>query len=265
MSLAIPQYLIVSNVQDPSIRFEWDDWKHLPAKDVIDRDLSVRLETISQRAILAMMCGTAEWIVYRFGRLSNDPTLWRYMEGAWAMTIDVRYCGYGSGHWWGENSTKKWDGPIERPIADAIVRLQTAIQQLYWEGTDPGRRAGLIATLARYVMTEPAPYNRWLDQVIRRFESLYPRTIEDQLGEVVPRQAIDPDFDFRVEQTEVLVNEFLASLDYRSNDFLSSPEGMLDRSDEDEEDAVFHGIPYVFTIEGDRRARGVPVDENDSQ
>jgi hypothetical protein len=255
MSLSIPRYLSDSHIQDNSIRYAWDDWQHIPAKEQPDAQLAERLRRISQRAVLAVMCGTAEWIVYRFGNLTTETDPWTYLEAAWALTIDARYCGYGSGNWWGEQSSKKWDGPVERPIGEAIIRLETAIQQLYWEGTDPVRRAGLIVSLARYVMTDPAPFNSWLDRVVSRLEVLYPRDPSDQLGDPVPREAVDPNTDFHAEVTERLTDQFLRRLDYRSNAFLSSPEGMLEHFEDDDEDRDFKGTPYVFSLELDRQTR----------
>jgi len=254
MILPVPKYLQVANINDTSIRYEWDDWRTLPALQTIDENLKSRLRKISQRAVITFMCGTAEWIVYRFSKLYEDPDLSAYLEAAWAMSIDVRYCVCGCGGiGWQEYSIKGWDGPIKNPIADALERLEIAIQKLAWEGTDPVRRAALLAALATYVMTDPATYNRWVALVLGRLESVYPRDPEDKLGDVVPREAIDPEFDFKIGQAETLINQFLAGLDFHTNIFLSTPEDILESDDEEEEE--FQGIPYVYSIEGDRKAR----------
>jgi len=265
MTLPVPKYLQAANVDDTSIRYQWDDWKTLPALQAVDDKLKSRLKGVSQRAVVAFMCGTVEWIVHRFSRLCDDPALSAYLEAAWAMIVDVRYCVCGGGGTgWQEYSIKGWDGPIKAPIADALERLEIAIQKLAWEDTDPVRRAGLLAALAAYVMTDPAPYKRWCGQVMKRFESLYPRDPEDELGDVVPREAIDPKFDFKVERTEALINRFLASLDYHTNIFLTSPEDMLESDDEEEEG--FKGTPYVFDMEADREARrGGETEQEDEE
>jgi hypothetical protein len=257
MTLAVPNYLRAARIQDKSLRYEWDDWRALPALEVIDEALTSRLKKVSQRAVLAFMCGTAEWIYHRLAKLCDDPTPANYLEGAWAMIIDARYCGCGSGTSWQEFAVKGWKGPIKRPIEKALTRLEVAIQQLAWEDTDPVRRAGLIVTLATYVMPDVAPYKQWCDQELERFRLLYPRNPQDQLGDVVPRQAVDPELDFKVDQTEALINKFLASLDYRSNPFLSSPEGMLEEG--------FPGKPYVFDMEADRHLRLNPEEEEEEE
>lgn len=252
MTLSIPNYLKSANVQDSSLRYEWDDWRTLPALET-PKELVVRLKGVSQRAVLAFACGGAEWIAYRFSKLCDDPAPWNYLEAAWALTIDIRYVGYGNSTGWQVHAYKGWDGPIKRPIRNSLNYLEIAFQQLASEyHADPATFAAKISALARYVMPDPATYDRWCEQVLRRFEALYQRDPEDQMGDVVPRQAVDLDFDFKVEQTEALIMQFLSSLDYQSNVFLSSPEGMLEQFDGVED---FQGTPYVFDIEADRKTR----------
>ncbi len=254
MTLGVPGYLQTARIQDDTLRYEWDDWDDLPAVTTTDEELLARLPRVSQRAVLAFMCGTAEWIYHRLAKLCDDPAPSDYLEAAWALIVEVRYCGYGTGMWWQnyEAETESWVGPVKGPIGDGLERLEIACQQLALEGTDPVRRAGLIAALATYIMLDPAPYKRWCELVLDRFEALYARDPEDEMGDVVPRQAVNPEFDFHVEQTEALINQFLGSLDYRANKFLSSPEEML----ESEELLMrFQGTPYVFDIELDRRTR----------
>ena len=252
MPVSVPNYIHMAKIQDNSILYAWDDWDD-QGEEPLDEDLVARLEGLSQRATLAFMCGTAEWIVHRLARLCDDPAPSDYLETAWAMLVDVRYCGYGSGTWWQEYAMEEWVGPVKGPLGRALDRLEIAMQQLAWEKENPSDRATMLSNLTLYVMTDSAPYRRWREQVLKRLKLLYPRDPEDELGDVVPRQAVDPKFDFKIEQTEFLINEFLSKLDHRSNIFLSSPEGMLE--DYDDEDEGFNGTPYIFDIEADRKAR----------
>ncbi|WP_367871330.1 hypothetical protein [Luteolibacter sp. Populi] len=250
--LPLPAYLPKAGIQSDLIRYEWDDWKTLPQSQASDEELTGRLAKISRRAVLALMCATAEWIVYRFDPLCDDTSPWDYLEGAWAMTIDVRYCGYGSGNWWQEHAVDGWHGPVKGIIAEALERLEVAIQQLFWEGTDPVRRAGLVDALARYVMPDTAPYLEWRERIVKRFESLFPRDADDPLGDPVPREAVDPDLEFDPARSEALLRRYLAGLDHRRNIFLSSPEAMTEPDDAGES---FRGVPYSFDLAVDRRMR----------
>jgi hypothetical protein len=260
MALTIPNYLKAANIQDNSIRYAWDDWKTLPVEETPNEEVVGRLERVSQRAGLAFMAGTAEWIVYRFAKLCDTSDPWNYLEAAWAMIIDVRYYGYGKDR--KEFTAKGWEGPVKGPIVSVLLRLGHAIEQLFLEGAEPARHAGLAASLAVYIMNDPTPYKQWSQQILDRLESLYQRHPEDEVGDVVPRQAIDPELDFHVDQTETAINHFLRSLDYRANPFLSTPEGML--TSFEPEDA-FVGIPYTFNIESDRLARRTQKETSDGE
>ncbi len=254
MILTIPNYLKAANIQDNSLCFVWDDWRSLPGLETPDEELVARLKGISQRAILAFACGSAEWILYRFANLCDTSAPWNYLEASWAMIIDIHYVGYGDNKKsWQVYAYRGWEGPVKRPIRNALNHLEIAFYELAEEyRADPSSDAGMISALACYVMTNPTSYNQWCTQVLNRLEKLYPRNPKDELGDVVPRQALDPEFDFTIEQTEALINEFLSKLDHHSNIFLSSPEGMLEHF-EGEED--FKGTPYVFEIELDRKLR----------
>jgi hypothetical protein len=168
------------------------------------------------------------------------------------MIIDVRYCGYSGGRYWAQYAVDGWEGPIKGAIGQALRLVESAIQQLAWEGTDPSVYTLPLATLATHVLPDAAPYRDWSRQVLDRLQATYPRDPDDELGDVVPRQAVDPTVPFTVEQAEAMINEFLAGLDHRSNIFLTSPEGM---EAPDDEGRRFQGTPYVFDMEADRLAR----------
>jgi hypothetical protein len=252
MTLSTPSFLKMAPIQDNSIRYKWDEWSDLPVLETVDEDLVAQLKKVSQRAVLAFACGTAEWIVYRFEKLCHDPAPNNYLVAAWAMIVNVRYCGYGRATEWKVFSKQGWDGPIRGPICESLLFLEAALQEVAWNNTEPVGCAGGIAALACYLINDPAPYRRWREQVLERFCSLYPRNREDPLGDVVPREAVDPEFNFRVEQTPALINAFLSRLDCHVNVFLSPPEGMLQHFEDGED---FHGKPYAFDIEIDRQAR----------
>ncbi len=241
MALLVPRYIQVANIADKSIEYMWDDGNEEQATEPIDDELLARLRGISERAIIALTSGIAEWIIYRFASLSDDPLPLQYIEAAWAMSVDLRYCGIVWDDYTHESSA--WTGPIRRPLAIAVNRVEYAFQAMLEYG-NPELSVGWLDNLARYLITDPTPYVNWRDQIIERLETLYPRNSGEAPGEVIPREALDPDLDFKPELTESLVNKFLASLNYKTNPFLNSPENMIKQG--------FTDTPYVYHIEKNR-------------
>ena len=270
MTMPIPQYLRDSGVQSPSIRYAWDDWKLAQFEEPLDDALVQRLTCLSQRATLAFATGCAEWVAYRFAQLDDDPAPWQFLEAAWAMQIHVRYSGYGKGTGWaefaapdeddGQTVRTRWTGPIQGPINRALIVLESAIQELAWHGAENppaysqylARSAARIHKLAQHVMPgEANAFEPWAAKALARLEAIFPVVPGDELGDVVPREALDLDSDFSIERTEMLVNNFLAHAD-RANPFLSDPPAMLEPI---EDDADFIGTPYAFDLGADRAAR----------
>jgi hypothetical protein len=240
MALLVPNYLRVSGIQGTTIRYTWDDWDVEAVDMPLDESLRERLGAMSQRAVVAFTIGTAEWIVYRFGALSDDPVPAQRLEAAWAQVVDFRYS------FEEDINLDEWTGPVRGPIGIAIRRVVYAIQQAE-SGLDPGWRACRASKLAEHVIMDSTPYRNWRERILDRLEALYPLDPDETLGEVVPREALDPEYLFSVDQTESLVNQFLARLDYNINPFLNSPNKILAQG--------FRGTPYIFDIERDRRER----------
>jgi hypothetical protein len=243
MTLPVPTYIRAANIQDTSIRYKWDDWDVEQAEEPVDQEFLGRLKGLSQSAMGAFTIGTAEWIAYRFAPFIDDPLPLQFLEASWANLIDFFYCGAVWETYVDDNS---WSGPVRGPLGIAMLRVDYTLQEIVGD-RHPEIIAVWINNLVQYVLTDPEPYLMWRERVMERLEALYPSDPQDKLGEVVPRQALDPDFDFRLGETESLINRFLASLDYRANPFLNSPEKMLEQG--------FEGTPYVFDIEKDRQSR----------
>lgn len=247
MPLSIPKYIEVANIQDDSIRYLWDDFGD-QIEGPPDDEFVARIDSLAQKAALAFMCGAAEWLIHRFSHLCDDPMPVYFVEAAWAMVVDIKYAGLA----WFDYEDEKWLGPVKRPITQGLKCLESAIHRSAEREDTPELYAAYLSNVVKYVMSDPAPYEKWCDQIIKRLALLYPYNFEDDPGDVVPRQAVDPEYDFSVEQTESLVNKFLRGLDSKRNVFLRSPESMLEGSEEHE---PFEGTPYVFDIEADRRLR----------
>jgi len=235
--------LHAANIQDRVIRYRWDDWDIERAEEPIDREFYKRLQSLSQRANVALTIATAEWIVQRFAQIADVTLSLQYVEAAWVQVVDFRY---GTVPWDDYTNEHAWSGPVFRPIWTAMYRIQFALE-VAKDDEEPELRAAWVTNLASYVLTDPTPYRIWLEAVMVRLESLYPRDPSETLGEVVPRVALDPEQSFTIEMTEPLINRFLADIDIRTNPFLASPESLVTNG--------FDGTPYQFRLQGDRTAR----------
>ena len=229
MALPLPNHLRRANIQDSSLRYTWDDVKYQTAYYPLDDDFLSRMARISQRANVAFAIACAEWIVHRLGKVSKDPMPAEYLEAAWAAVVDACYTRY---H---ETDEDEWSGPIRKPLAVAVMLVVDSIIRM--EDDDlPEVDAVSLSNLAEHLLPDSTLFRDWRERVLARLERLYPRNPLDTRGVPVPREALDPDFDFRPEMAPELLRHFLRSSNHQSNAFLRSPEEMK---------AIgFEGTPY---------------------
>lgn len=238
---------VTGTITDSSIRYLWDDWNVERAEEPIDEAFYQRLVGLSLRANVAFAIGTSLWLLKRFEKLVDRSLPSHYLDAAVAQSIDWRY---GSYQGWDERTdNSQWSGPVKGPIGTAMVRVSYAIQEAFERG-NPSLRCAWLTNLTQYVTPNREPYLSWRDQVVARYTMLYPRNPSEPLGEAVPIESLDLTYPFQATQTEALMNQFLARLDYGQNQFLNSPEKMSELE--------FMGTPYVFNAEEDRKKRLAP-------
>ena len=236
----IPPTYLPSEIQSRTIRYEWDDWDSYKTHHPIDQELRERLARLPTRPVLAYTIAAAEWVVYRFLPLLDDPLPTEYLEANWAQVVNWRY----ADDWnvWAEDD--EWVGPVKGPITEALARIMVAIQQAI-EGGDLAWRAAHVTKIAEYVLPTTTEFAAWRDRVIPRLESLYSARLSELGGEVVPKEALDVRSEFDAAETEGLVNRYLRGLNHHANRFLKSPAEM--------KEAGFPATPYVFNMEEDRK------------
>jgi hypothetical protein len=244
MALSIAKYIMDAEVSNADVRFAWDEWNVEQAEEPIDEQLRAQLGDLSQRALLAYSSGVAEWVVQRFASLTDVRLPLCFAEAAWAISIDRHYCRQ---LWQQVCSNSQWTGPVKGPIRRAMLHVQYAITALSDEDYEPDLIATWVTNLARYVLFDKQPFAHWLERVLPRLVKVYSCSPEDPLGDVVPREALDPNRDFDVSNTDGLINHFLSQLDYGRNPFLNAPEKMISEG--------FSGTPYVFDGKSDKQLR----------
>jgi hypothetical protein len=228
---------VTGTITDRSIQYPWDDQNVEQATEPIDEAFYERLQGLSLRANVAFAIGTSLWLLRRLETSVDVSLPLRYLEAAVAQSIDWRYGYFGGwqdgqgfeGHTTYQSS---WFGPVKGPIETAMLRVSYAVSEAFERG-NPTLRCAWLTNLTQYVLPDREAYLSWRDQVIARYEILYPINASDPLGEVVPTESLDLAYAFQPARTEALMNQFLAGLDYRENQFLRSP-GEIRSSDSPE-------------------------------
>jgi hypothetical protein len=192
-----------------------DDDPYVPVGEP-DPALVEALLRLSPRAKKAFATAAGEWIVFRFGELSDDPGPRDYLESCWAGVIRWKL-----GYLW-DPGRDRCDGPVRGPL-DMMVRALTNCHRVL-KLLDGQYDAALVAKLALHVIPEPADYLAWQKEAVARLTALYTFDRGNPSGPPVPRQAVDPGVplaDVAPDKAEPLLNAFVNGLDFDRNGFLN--------------------------------------------
>lgn len=241
MTMDVPRYIAASRCWEAPLRYKWDDWELDQFESPVDEALLERLAGLSQRANVAWTIACAEWICHRLApHMAGDLLPFQRLEAAWAQVVDARYSLALS------DPPDRWPGPVKRPVLRSLELIDFAVDAADRDG-EPEQVGAAIARLAEHVMVNPAPFRSWQATVLDRLEALYPLDPDEALGEVVPREALDPGRKFDPRSTPELIGRLLDLLARSDNPFLRSRQELLAYG--------FTGMPYVFDIDADRDAR----------
>jgi hypothetical protein len=231
MTLLMPPYIKNAKVADAPINYDWDDDD--PEEAYLDPDerLRHRIGEISDRGVVALSAGFAEWIAWRLSKHSDTKLLFQVIEAVWAGIVDWSYF-----EQLDAPDFSDWQGSVRGPICAAINLLDEIIY-LITDGQFASPESVCLTQLALHVLPDPKPFKDWRRSTIKRLAAMYPRRPDDRLGTPVPREALDPAFDYKHEMEEELTARFLKGLDWKQNPSLRSPEAM-------KEDG-FEGTPYL--------------------
>ena len=231
MTLQIPNYIAKAQLATAPLNFKWDDATSDEVYITPDEKLRRRIKLTSKRGVIALSLGFSEWIAWRFGKDDSSLTLLNMIEACWASLVDWRYL---SKHApvldWDE-----WKGPVRGPLC-AASKLISDVVRLTRTKQFASPEAVCISRLALYVLPKPEAFKEWRKFAISRLAETDPNREEDRLGRPIPREALDPDFDYKPDQANELLLRFLQSLDYTSNPYLASPESIRNMG--------FEGTPY---------------------
>ena len=213
MSLEIPKYVPIDAISQHDVQHEWDDYDPVESPGWPDEATKRRLKKITTYGLVAFAIGCAEWVVYRFSRLSSDKSAYDYLEAFWMFEMGI------ADAFPEETVDEEWRGPIRGPMDLAFRTIMNTF--LLSEKTPAVSHGAFAAQIALHVLEDKRPFLEWQGKVLSRLEKYCVRTDEDPDGQPVPRELLDPDFDLESILHEELIRDFISRTDFKSNPELS--------------------------------------------
>lgn len=212
MTLQAPSYITVADISNMPVTYRWDDYDPYPLFPDLNEDTETLLAKMSDRAKFAFAIACAEWVVYRFIRLSGDPRPLQFIEACWAVEMSDRY------ETPDEFEDAEWEGPIRGPIDLALITILNTFYAS--EDGNAEADAAFAELVALHVLPDPSPYVFWRSAILPRLVHTYPYRKDNPFGEPVPREALDPKLDLNAIQRKQRVEAYLAGLQTTANPFL---------------------------------------------
>jgi hypothetical protein len=233
--LSIPAYIEKSAIVGAAIKYRWNDGDLPTFYTESDRIQSMIAKTTTAGAI-ALALGCLEWVAWRLSKHAEVTVLLQAVEAMWAGIIDVRYVRSLRDSPFAINR-REWQGAERGPVYVAYKQLKDLRSCL--DSKEPASpEASCAVRMGRFVLPAAEPFETWWRFVLKRLVETHPASEEgpDDVGRPIPRDALDPDVDYKPDDALHYLSGFLASLKPASNPFLASAEEM--------KEAGFGGDPY---------------------
>jgi hypothetical protein len=230
-----PDYTAREAINSPVLGYEWD-MKISRAIMVANPDRNARLDAalslLSVDARMATVGAVGQWVVWRYQGIVDISDALLRIEAVFAQAVDPRYA----------NVTQP-DEPFPTDNQDAYGPLKAARMILAYASEAFAKSRGVASfvismiLLARHVLPDKRPMEKWLQQVLKRAAALYP-----QSGPPPGRPPPSP----RLFALDAVLSddtlrdglaEFLASLDPGANRYLRPGDELLQLG--------FRGTPYA--------------------
>lgn len=245
--LKIPNLLNSPDFTEANLSYKWDEnlphYLYREAKDDRLNDLFIQMNHKSSLGLAAAM---GEWIFWRLHKFIDLKGAISTIEPLWAGLIDKRYIVD-----WGYDCNFESDN-LRGPKWVALIALEDTrsyyLSGNYFINTTMDK----LALLARHITPDPNMFDTWLIDCIKRCIALFPTTYDrrgvsgsekhyyDSSNEPpIPREFyFSPEFEYDKSNIPKLLNDYLSSLSWQENDFLSPPDDMKNRG--------FIGTPYQY-------------------
>ena len=225
VSLSVPPHIEASGALDAPIAHEWDE--HNPTFLGWDDRIAVKFAPMTERAMLALAIGYAEWITFRLAIPEDAREPFDFLEAMWVATVDFRYLELPratTAAWRSVlyNPIEHCRGPSRGPLC-ATQHLLSATVDLIDRDQPAGPVVACLYKLATQVIPNVRALQRWSKAIVARFTETYSAGPSDVLGMPVSRPTLELDSTPEHDH-ERWYSNFFASLAPARNKFLVSPE-----------------------------------------
>jgi hypothetical protein len=246
-----PSYIAKSGILDAPADFLWKgEGRHYgPSQGTKVHEALAQLTT---RGISTIASLTMEWLLWRFHKLIDLERYLHFVDSTLAWEVDFRYRAK-------EPEGIPDDTPSNQALRDAVWMVHKVANDDYWEypTVNVTSTAALVSITKQVLPTKvQKAFLKWLEGAVATAAKLdpgpskprpiigdfgndrdqYRAALRAYFGQPLPREALDPEASYAPEQRDQRLGQFLASLDWKKNPFLRSPEEM--------QKLGFQGTPY---------------------
>lgn len=248
----MPLFFEENKIFEKEIKYKWNFKiaQNFPEPEFADAEYSLNKAVcgIGYKASIALVSAVSEWILWRLSKHIDTKKTSQLIEAWYAGSIDFSYMNLDQ--LFVENEQ---EDHFEGPIVVMIIIMDMIKSRYECKSYYIHEYILNIILLARYISPEKKIFDQWLSEKIQLISSKFPcRYNYNELDEDAEDEIYDdsqeetPPRDIFFEKLASLdsfpikekLNEFLSSIDYKTNPFLSSPEEMIAKG--------FKGKPYRF-------------------
>lgn len=246
--LVIPKILESCFSVNDELNYHWNEKTSSDYYfNYINEKLSKALWSLNHKATVGLATALSEWVLWRLIKVSKQDLSWEItaIEAMWAGIIDKHYIKE-----WNYESDIQID-KVKGPLW-VVLNCMDDIRYNYLEGDIfINAKVSTIAAIARLITPDTLLFDDWLTSCVKKSAKLFsveydrnecnnPNEYYNSSHELpIPREFyFDPAFDYSTENVDELLAAFVSSLDYKKNEFLNSPEVMIENG--------YTGIPYEY-------------------
>lgn len=245
MITTLPKIFISNNYLNRPLNYKWNDRIEEKIEQGEHTKLNKMLEQLNFKATFGLGIAASEWIFWRIfdWQSGYENGARKYTEAHWLGLISHFYM-------------TDWDYGVKYPSNDKIKSLAWDITKIFeWIRLFyKENRGGLyyktsqVIMFARHISEYEEFFDTWFEDCLKRSIALFPdkrmdkkgKQIESYLPEqdpFIPRDFyFDPEFDYQSADLKALQLAMLNEADYKKNQFIRTPENMLEKG--------FKGTPY---------------------